>query len=1590
MRSLILILAVLGLAAAGSPAQDRAARIRSQFYESVRTTTHLSSPPTLSPLVMNVQAIGTWERSSRPSVFVNVFNYIADQPLDAQVEVLLHRAARNQQKLWNGTVEPALPELNLVLFRGKTGSLGSVTVRPDLSDVSAGEYTLRLSAISHMGIGRAEQRIEIAAPRPAPVATNDQPTVTIGCDKPLYRPGETVHFRALVLDATTGAAVADKPVALEVRDPQGTRVHHVERRTSRFGIVSTDFRLGDDIRLGNYGVSAMFGPASATGKVRVEHYRVPRMHVYVEPVRSWVLSGERLVGAIRLRYPFGAPVEHGVVRLAALLKETGTVLVSTKLQADRNGRAPFALPLPKNIPRGEEEPVFVLRAQAVDRSGLSEEGTAEVAVTRKPYLLEVVAEQPPAVGRPCRLLVVAANPDGSPSAGLSIDVQAKGEASPARVKTDSLGVAERWITPTKAMVRQDTTPRRNFLGRYDSNNDAFLAVHLSAAGVPASLTRRRLRIESLAGNLNIAVSRHVLRSGDVLDVTVTPSASSTPVALTLMHNGAFIDRLQRAVQRPVVRFRIPIAREMGGLLEIGAAQETGRMGGCRASTDVLVMPQERLQINARTDRQTYAPGQEARLRLLAVDAAGRPAPCAIRVAVVDSSIRLLAKQVGADAVSEANGQQTRIIPNPGLGDFDIAKLVEGKWPASAADAERERAAAAVLSGASIPWRAGRPAEFSVTSFNRWNVNTRTWRWSRTLDVLARSLWNAVSEYHLSREKSLPAARALSVLLRESFLRSTELRDAWGRTCVLEPYSSVDLARGFTLRSAGPDGRFGTIDDLIYDTRGGIFGRQGSGFGSGGSGGGGFVFGSSGGGGFGGRGLGYGGGGGQGRGGGVGYGGSAGFRGYGGGSDGQVRTGRVTVAAPTRSRFPETLYWNPELITDDNGVAEVSLPAAETLTTWNISTYANTTGGAICRTEGSMKVAQDFQVDVELPPVLTQGDSLSLPVSVYNGQSVPRTFHVSLDDAPWLRLSGSLSRDLVVPARQSAVAYFPGVVAGRGAHALTVHAKPASGLGRGDALRRATDIAPAGRQRSFAVNGMAEGAFVQTVTIPASALSGSPTLRLKAYPGVLAPLAEGMESLIQSPHGCFEQTSSAVYPDLLVLQYLRSRGSSPQILSGARNPQRFAALTTRASEYIDSGYQALLGFQVPGGGFSLFGSSPASTWLTAYGLMEFADIAAVRYVDPAIIEATQKWLIHEQHAEGSWENSSFRMSAWITWALARSGYQGTGMTDAVFWIRENLRLARDPYDVALALNLFAVTNPNGPEAVQLAATLERMARREQEGVYWPTGVQTLTGAHSVTAGLETTSLATYALLRSGQNPALAESGLAYLLHHREPGGAWSSTQATVWALQSLLLAATGESDGPRALSVQVNGAAAGKVDVQPGGNVQCLDLTQFVRTGSNEVKLAATGRVLYQLEAGYALSPNAVEADASGPLRFSVRCDRTELTRNQRLGITVELGNRGMDTVAAPMIEVGLPPGFTPRPGQLEAVVKRSGVARHEVGTRRIVFYLNELRPNQTLQLNFDLVARVPIRTDIPESKAYPYYNPEQAATSAPVPITVRP
>ena len=117
----------------------------------------------------------------------------------------------------------------------------------------------------------------------------------------------------------------------------------------------------------------------------------------------------------------------------------------------------------------------------------------------------------------------------------------------------------------------------------------------------------------------------------------------------------------------------------------------------------------------------------------------------------------------------------------------------------------------------------------------------------------------------------------------------------------------------------------------------------------------------------------------------------------------LKTAPQQAAPHVRSYFPEALYINPEIITDAQGNANISIPVADSITTWRMAMLASTVSGALGSATASLKVFQDFFVDLDLPVTLTQGDQVSLPIAVYNYSGKSGQVSLKLKREDWFSL-----------------------------------------------------------------------------------------------------------------------------------------------------------------------------------------------------------------------------------------------------------------------------------------------------------------------------------------------------------------------------------------------------------------------------------------------------------------------------------------------------------------------------------------------------------------------------------------------------------
>jgi hypothetical protein len=228
-------------------------------------------------------------------------------------------------------------------------------------------------------------------------------------------------------------------------------------------------------------------------------------------------------------------------------------------------------------------------------------------------------------------------------------------------------------------------------------------------------------------------------------------------------------------------------------------------------------------------------------------------------------------------------------------------------------------------------------------------------------------------------------------------------------------------------------------------------------------------------------------------------------------------GATAPVTRLREDFPETMLWQPALITDDKGVAQMAVNFADSITTWRLSASASSRGGALGGVNVPLKVFQDFFVDIDLPVALTQSDEVAFPVAVYNYLKTPQTVRIDLQPEPWFSLidQGGLSRKLDLKPNEVTAVKFRIRANKVGWQPLTLKAH---GTKMSDAVKRVVEVVPDGQKVERVFNDRLTGRVAQTVDIPQNAVPDSSKLLVRIYPGVVAQVMEGMEGMLRLPGG----------------------------------------------------------------------------------------------------------------------------------------------------------------------------------------------------------------------------------------------------------------------------------------------------------------------------------------------------------------------------------------------------------------------------------------------------------------------------------------
>ena len=279
---------------------------------------------------------------------------------------------------------------------------------------------------------------------------------------------------------------------------------------------------------------------------------------------------------------------------------------------------------------------------------------------------------------------------------------------------------------------------------------------------------------------------------------------------------------------------------------------------------------------------------------------------------------------------------------------------------------------------------------------------------------------------------------------------------------------------------------------------------------------------------------------------------------------------------TRENFPDTAYWNAQVVTDANGEATVRITLPDSLTTWQVLVRGLTQDTLVGETQLQVITTKDLLVRPVTPRFLVVGDHAMLAAVVQNNTADTLQGKVTLQATGFeLDDPNSATQQVTIQAHGRTRVEWWGTVPDVASADLRFRVQAGD---LQDAVRVSNGALPVLRYtapQTFATSGTLPeaGERLELVSLPVTFDANSGSLDVELDPSMAAAMLDALKALEDYPYDCTEPILSSFLPNLVTYTTLQSFGID--------SPELKASLDSS----LDQGLTHLLSLQHTDGGWS---------------------------------------------------------------------------------------------------------------------------------------------------------------------------------------------------------------------------------------------------------------------------------------------------------------------------------------------------------------------------------------------------------------------
>lgn len=494
----------------------------------------------------------------------------------------------------------------------------------------------------------------------------------------------------------------------------------------------------------------------------------------------------------------------------------------------------------------------------------------------------------------------------------------------------------------------------------------------------------------------------------------------------------------------------------------------------------------------------------------------------------------------------------------------------------------------------------------------------------------------------------------------------------------------------------------------------------------------------------------------------------------------------------RERFEDTGYWQADVITNDDGEAQVRFILPDNLTTWEAEARGVTRDTAVGQSSTEIITTKDLLVRPVTPRFLVAGDHLALAAIVHNNTGKDLAVDVSLSGSGLtLDIPEQATQSIEVPAGGRTRVEWWGTAAEADQADLLFTAEA---QGYSDAVKPYLGPLPIIRYlapASYGTSGLLEeaGQELEIISLPRSYDSSVGSLDIELAPSLAATILKALEALQDLELYSNESSMSNFLPNVITYQTLKELD--------LEYPQLEDRLDFLILETLDS----LAAAQNEDGGWGWIDGGASNPEISAYllfGLVR-AQEAGV-FVNELMIQKVIGYLMATLPAvdmlSESWQYNQLAMRYF---ALTEAGIDITSGMQKLVEVESQLGAG---YRALLAVALERA-QPENDSTRSLLSNLVGEGIRSATGLYWDYQPE---GRSSLNSTTTTTAMAVYALARIENSPEVLPEALRYLVSMKNWKGDWWSPYETSWTILALneVLRTSDELSTEYSFSAAVNG------------------------------------------------------------------------------------------------------------------------------------------------------------------------------------------